>query len=198
MVPQMLMKSFPQDPIQRPRRRRNPPLRSDLSGSGKTSRRERVAVQEQQGAKSRFWPRPPLSKTRQHGAAPENASRVAPGSEQTVSTAPSVLKNEGSGAGEPHTKKPILQPASSAQPLTVAIDQLWQVNRLQKLLPLDWGAITLALLTLSARLMANPVHATTLATNLSLKLWRESAETWIGAISGWWGLASASISGKGL
>ena len=40
--------------------------------------------------------------------------------------------------------------------------------------------------------MANPLHTTTVATNLSLKLWRESAETWISAASGWWGLAPQS------
>jgi len=40
---------------------------------------------------------------------------------------------------------------------------MWQANPLQKLLPVDWGAITQALATLCARLMADPVHATTVA-----------------------------------
>ena len=70
-----------------------------------------------------------------------------------------------------------------------AIDQMWQANPLQKLLPVDWGAITQALSTLSARSMADPVHAAAVAANLSLKLWQEAAETWIGAASRWWGLA---------
>ena len=79
------MKSSPQDPIQRPRGRRNPLLRSDFSGSGKT--REQGAAEGREGAKSRVRPRPPLPKTRQHGAAPENAFTVAPESAQDVSTA---------------------------------------------------------------------------------------------------------------
>jgi polyhydroxyalkanoate synthase len=186
------MKSSPQDPIQRPRGRRNPLLRSDFSGSGKTGRREQVAAEGQEGAKSRVRPRPPLSKTRQHGAAPENAFTVAPESAQDVSTARSVPNNGGSGAAETQTKKLILQRGPRAELLPAAIDQLWQANPLQKLLPIDWGAITQALSTLSARSMANPLHTTTVATNLSLKLWRESAETWISAASGWWGLAPQS------
>ena len=72
------------------------------------------------------------------------------------------------------------------------MDQLWQANPLQKLLPIDWGAITQALSTLSGRSMADPVHTTTVAANLSLKLWREAAETWIGAASRWWGVVPQS------
>ena len=52
------------------------------------------------------------------------------------------------------------------------------------------GAITQALSTLSARSMADPVHAAAVGANLSLKLWQEAAETWIGAASRWWGLAA--------
>jgi len=112
------MKSSPQDPIQRPRGRRNPLLRSDFSGSGNTGRREQVAAEGQEGAKSRVRPRPPLSKTRQHGAAPENAFTVAPESAQDVSTARSVPNNGGSGAAETQTKKLILQRGASRRTAT--------------------------------------------------------------------------------
>ena len=158
------MKSSPQDPIQRPRGRRSPLLRSDFSGSGKTGRREQVAAEGQEGAKSRVRPRPPLSKNRHHGAAPENAFTVAPESAQDVSTARSVPNNGGSGAAETQTKKLILQRGPRAELLPAAIDQLWQANPLQKLLPIDWGAITQALSTLPARSMANPLHTTIVAT----------------------------------
>lgn len=132
------MNSSPQGPIQRPRGRRNPLLRSDFSGSGKT--REQGAAEGREGAKSRVRPRPPLPKTRQHGAAPENAFTVAPESAQDVSTARSVPNNGGSGAAEPQAKKLILQGGPRAELLPAAIDQLWQANPLQKLLPIDWGA----------------------------------------------------------
>ena len=167
------MKSSPQDPIQRSRGRRNPLLRSDFSGSGKTGRREQVGAEGQEGAKSRARPRSPLSKTRQHGAAPENAFTVAPESAQDVCTARSVPNNGGLGAAETQTKKLILQRGPRAELLPAAIDQLWHANPLQRLLPIDWGAITQALSTLSARSMANPLQTTTAATNLCLKLWRE-------------------------
>ena len=48
-------------------------------------------------------------------------------------------------------------------PTAAVIDQIWQANPLQKLLPVDWEAITQALSTLGARSMADPVNATTAA-----------------------------------
>ena len=76
-------------------------------------------------------------------------------------TARSVPNNGGSGAAETQTKKLILQRGPRAELLPAAIDQLWQANPLQKLLPIDWGAITQALSTLSARSMANPFQKPT-------------------------------------
>jgi len=75
-------------------------------------------------------------------------------------------------------------------PTAAVIDQMWQANPLQKLLPVDWEAITQALSTLGARSMADPVNATTVAAKLNMRLWQEAAETWIGAaarcrITGW-------------
>jgi polyhydroxyalkanoate synthase len=71
-------------------------------------------------------------------------------------------------------------------------DQLWRANPLHRLLPISWGEITRALVTLSARSMADPVHATTAAANLGLTMWREAAEIWIGTAARWWGLAPAA------
>ena len=75
-------------------------------------------------------------------------------------------------------------------PAAAVIDQMWQANPLQKLLPVDWEAITQALSTLGARSMADPVNATTVAAKLNMRLWQEAAETWIGTASRWWGLAT--------
>ena len=75
-------------------------------------------------------------------------------------------------------------------PTAAVIDQIWQANPLQKLLPVDWEAITQALSTLGARSMADPVNATTVAAKLNMRLWQEAAETWIGTASRWWGLAT--------
>ena len=75
-------------------------------------------------------------------------------------------------------------------PTAAVIDQIWQANSLQKLLPVDWEAITQALSTLGARSMADPVNATTVAAKLNMRLWQEAAETWIGTASRWWGLAT--------
>jgi polyhydroxyalkanoate synthase len=75
-------------------------------------------------------------------------------------------------------------------PTAAVIDQMWQANPLQKLLPVDWEAITLALATLGARSMADPVNATTMVAKLNMRLWQEAAETWVGTASRWWGLAT--------
>jgi poly[(R)-3-hydroxyalkanoate] polymerase subunit PhaC len=75
-------------------------------------------------------------------------------------------------------------------PAAAVIDQMWQANPLQKLMPVDWEAITQALSTLGARSMADPMNATTVAAKLNMRLWQEAAETWIGTASRWWGLAT--------
>jgi polyhydroxyalkanoate synthase subunit PhaC len=70
-------------------------------------------------------------------------------------------------------------------------DQLWRANPLHRLLPIPWGEITRALITLSVRSTADPIQATEAAANLGLVMWQEATDTWIGAAARWWGLAPA-------
>jgi polyhydroxyalkanoate synthase len=114
--------------------------------------------------KSRAPRRPPAAEAREHDIVPERAVTVAPDSARDQ------------------------VPVDGLLPAAV-IDQMRQANPLQKLLPVDWGAITQALSTLCARSMADPVHATTVAAKLNMRLWQEAAETWIGTASRWCGLA---------
>jgi polyhydroxyalkanoate synthase len=85
-----------------------------------------------------------------------------------------------------------LRHGASPELLPDMADQLWRVNPLHRLLPIAWGEITRALVTLSARSLADPTHATTAAANLGLTMWREAAESWIGTTASWWGLAPAA------
>src|ERR1700694_5370157 len=62
-------------------------------------------------------------------------------------------------------------------PAAAVIDQMWQANPLQKLVPVDWEAITQALSTLGARSMADPVNATTEAAKRNMRLWQGTAGT---------------------
>src|ERR1700745_841514 len=121
MVPRCPYEIFPSRSNPTPPRSTKPTFAERFSGSGKTGRREQVAAEGQEGAKSRVRSRPPLSKTRQHGAAPENAFTVAPESAQDVSTARSVPNDGGSGAAETQTKKLILQRGPRAELLPAAI-----------------------------------------------------------------------------
>ena len=115
--------------------------------------------------KSRAPRRPPATEAQQHDIVLETAVTVAPDPARD-------------------------QVPVDGLPIAAAIDQMWQANPLQKLLPVDWEAITQALSTLGARSMADPVNATTVAAKLNMRLWQEAAETWIGTASRWWGLAT--------
>ena len=97
-----------------------------------------------------------------------------------------------SRAGEKKATEAVLRHGASSELLPEMADQLWRANPLHRLLPISWGEITRALVTLSARSTADPVHATTAAANLGLTMWREAAETWIGTVAPWWGLAPAA------
>ena len=87
--------------------------------------------------------------------------------------------------GGPAKRVPLLEEGFDLLP--AIIDQLWHANPLHKLLPIEWGEITRALLRLSARAMTDPVHATATAANVGLKLWQEAAEIWIATAACWWG-----------
>ena len=115
--------------------------------------------------KSRAPRRLPATEAQQHDIVPETAVTVAPDPARG-------------------------QVPVDGLPTAAVIDQMWQANSLQKLLPVDWEAITQALSTLGARSMADPVNATTVAAKLNMRLWQEAAETWIGTASRWWGLAT--------
>ena len=132
------MNSSLKGPIQRPRGRRNPLLRSDFSGSGKT--REQGAAEGREGAKSRVRPLATPAESSGNMAQHQKTRsrsrlRSAPGrlhrslcSEQVgfrCSGDPSEEANSTAGLA------PELLPA--------AIDQLWQANPLQKLPRIDWG-----------------------------------------------------------
>ena len=68
-------------------------------------------------------------------------------------------------------------------------DRPWDTNSLHQLVPIDWGEIAQALVTLSARSMMDPVHAAATSVNLTVRLWEEAAETWWLTAARWWGLA---------
>ena len=68
-----------------------------------------------------------------------------------------------SRAGEKKATEVVLRHGASSELLPEMADQLWRANPLHRLLPISWGEITRALVTLSARSMADPIHATTYA-----------------------------------
>ena len=102
-----------------------------------------------------------------------------------------------SRAGEKKATEAVLRNGASPELLPEMADQLWRANPLHRLLPISWGEITRALVKLSDRSTADPVHTTTVAANLGLTMWREAAEIWIGTAARWWGLAPAPARPEG-
>ena len=122
--------------------------------------------------------------TQRPGGPSEAAFAVAPAAARRRSA-----KIGTSPAGEKKAAEAVLRYGASSELLPEMADQLWRANPLHRLLPISWGEITRALVTLSDRSTADPVHATTAAANLGLTMWREAAEIWIDTAARWWGLA---------
>src|SRR6516164_4058573 len=70
-----------------------------------------------------------------------------------------------SRAGEKKATEAVLRHGATTELPPELADQLWRANPLHRLLPISWGEITRALVTLSARSTADPVHATTAGAN---------------------------------
>lgn len=104
----------------------------------------------------------------------------------------SLSKDRHVAACEKKATEEVLRHSACPELLPEMADQLWRANPLHRLLPIPWGEITRALMTLSVRSTADPTHATMAAANLGLMMWREAAETWIGTAARWWGLAPAA------
>jgi polyhydroxyalkanoate synthase len=74
------------------------------------------------------------------------------------------------------------------------VNRLWAAHPLSKLLPIDWGGITQALADLSLRAVADPVQAASSAADLTLRLSRDVAETWLWTLARWSGMAPSGES----
>src|SRR3954462_10886909 len=106
--------------------------------------------QRRERTKSRAPRRLPATEAQQHDMVHDIAL------ETTVTVAPDPARDQGPVDGLPSA---------------AVIDQMWQATPLQKLLPVDWEAITQALSTLGVRWMADPVNATTAAAKVNNRLW---------------------------
>jgi polyhydroxyalkanoate synthase len=121
-----------------------------------------------------------------HGPA-EAASAVAPAAARGRSAGGGTRRG-----GEQEAMEAVLRRGPGPELLPEMADQLWRANPLHRLLPISWGEITRALVTLSARSTADPIRATAAAANLGLTIWQDAAETWIATAARWWGLPSAT------
>ena len=92
--------------------------------------------------------------TQRLGGPVEAASAVAPPPGRRR-----FAKLGASRAGEKKATETVLRHGESPELLPEMADQLWRANPLHRLLPISWGEITGALMTLSARSMAPSNHS---------------------------------------
>jgi polyhydroxyalkanoate synthase subunit PhaC len=133
---------------------------------------------------------PAAAMPQQPGGPVEAGFAVAPHSRTR-----SLSKDRQVAAHEKEATEAVPRQSALPEALPELADQLWRANPLHRLLPIPWGDITRAVITLSARSTADPIPATTAAANLGLTIWREATETWIDVAARWWGLAPAKPEG---
>jgi len=73
-------------------------------------------------------------------------------------------------------------------PLLATVEQLWDANPLQNVLPINWVEITRSLQTLWAREMSDPARATQQAMEYNQRFFETTMEVWSDATSRFWGL----------
>src|ERR671916_217176 len=73
-------------------------------------------------------------------------------------------------------------------PLLATVEQLWDANPLQNVLPINWVEITRSLQTLWAREMSDPARAAQRAVEYNRRLFETTMEVWGDAAARFWGL----------
>jgi polyhydroxyalkanoate synthase subunit PhaC len=73
-------------------------------------------------------------------------------------------------------------------PLLATVEQLWDANPLQNVLPINWVEITRSLQTLWAREMSDPARAAQRAVEYNQRLFQTTMEIWSDSAARFWGL----------
>src|SRR3712207_1150156 len=73
-------------------------------------------------------------------------------------------------------------------PLLATVEQLWDANPLQNVLPINWVEITRSLQTLWAREMSDPARAAQRAVEYNQRLIQTTMEIWSDSAARFWGL----------
>ncbi|HEV8225165.1 MAG TPA: class I poly(R)-hydroxyalkanoic acid synthase [Rubrobacteraceae bacterium] len=84
--------------------------------------------------------------------------------------------------------EPLPEGALRNDPMLQVVEQLWNANPLQNLLPINWVEITRALQTLWAREMSDPAAAAQRAAEYNRRFFETTMEVWSDATARFWGL----------
>ena len=87
--------------------------------------------------------------------------------------------------------------ATRNDPMLQVVEQLWDANPLQNLLPINWVEITRSLQTLWAREMADPARAAQRAAEYNRRSFETTLEVWGDATARFWGLPRQEREEKG-
>ena len=84
--------------------------------------------------------------------------------------------------------EPLPEGALRNDPMLQVVEQLWNANPLQNVLPISWVEITRALQTLWAREMSDPAAAAQRAAEYNRRFFETTMEVWSDATARFWGL----------
>ncbi len=79
-------------------------------------------------------------------------------------------------------------PPFEGDPMLATVDQMWRINPLQEILPINWTEIARALQTLWMREMSNPQRAMQVTTEYNARMMAATMEAWNAATARMWGL----------
>ncbi len=75
--------------------------------------------------------------------------------------------------------------------LAEAVQSLWSINPLHRLLPINWGEAVRALSAVSMKAAEDPLETMAGAAQLGFEFWAGAAQSWAAATARWWGIPDA-------
>lgn len=106
------------------------------------------------------------------------------------SLAPTAAEKDPKSTANGHRHSEIAQ-TLFVDPLAEAVQWLWNISPLHRVLPINWAEAVRALSTVSMKAAEDPLETMAAAAQLGLRLWMGSAQSWAAATTRWWGLPDA-------
>lgn len=119
---------------------------------------------------------------------PRKSPRRKAAAAPSAAEAPPVRTEPAKPAARPAALPPCAAPGEDVvASLAEGAQQLWMLNPLHKILPLNWSAITESLMTLAGHASTEPDRTKERLSELSMRIWQETSTIWSDWMSIWLG-----------